>query len=132
MKTKLSEKLELSAGTQKIKEEAESKLQEIKASCCAECPPSICPEDFYSAMRNVYDYLDRENRYINSAISDLYNLFYKHIEDGHIPKLSGEAMTRFLEVMKLTDTYEVQKKLIYVQASQDSHNRKNEIIVEFK
>jgi hypothetical protein len=129
MKNKLPEKLELSAETKKLQEAAEVKLEEIKASCC-DCPPSICPEDFYAAIRNVYDYLDYRNRYVNESINDLYNVFYTHVNNGHTPALNGEALTKFIKIMGLENTYEVIKKPVFVSASHK--NTPNEVVFEFK
>lgn len=132
MKIEISKSFVPSEDTKKIKESLEGKLLEIKASCCVVSEP--CPVDeerLYSALRNVYDYLDYQMRYINSSINDLYSTFYDHVSDGHTPALNGEALTKFIKLLDLENTYQVVKKPLFVAASTQT-NEKREILLEFK
>lgn len=131
MKIEISKTFVPSEDTQKIKESLESKLLEIKASCCAtseSCP--IDEERLYSALRNVYDYLDSQMRYIHSSINDLYSTYYDHVSNGHIPELSAESLTKFIKLMGLENTYQVVKKPIFSSASVQEGKR-NEIVLEY-
>jgi hypothetical protein len=134
MKNEFSEVLELSAATQEIKEKLDNALMSIQADYCNETTKdeALNREEFYRAIRSVHESIRYEQQYINSRINDLYSSFYRHTEDGHVPKLSGSAMTKLIKLLGLEDTYQIAKSTIYVSANDQSNLKRKELVIEYK
>ena len=122
----------ISTASKELQTKVEDSLKSMEASCCAvDCDDEkVTREQMYDVIRNMHSYFSSEYNYINSRLNDLYSSLYEYQYDhgkGHTPKLDGAAMTKFLKVMGLEDTYQVVKQSIYVSAS-DSKGQKTLVI----
>lgn len=61
-----------------------------------------------------YDYVDSNISWLQSQLSDLWQAFWKHTQDGHLPPIEGAGqMIKALKALGLDESYDVQKKVIY-------------------
>ncbi len=112
--------IEISAATKELEGKVNEKLLEIKAygECCEETP--ITRDQINCLVSSLYSYFDRERSYMSSQINDMWNMFYKYMDEhqvGHAPKLTAAATAKYLKTFGLEDGYEIVKKPIYVTAN---------------
>ncbi len=82
---------------------------------CEPCGPS------WDDLSNLAQYIFREMQYqtnwLSAELSYLEHAFYSH-QKGHLPPISGaEKMQKALTVLGIGEDYEVQKPVVWVQAS---------------
>jgi len=107
----------------------EEKIKEIKAECACCGPVSVEVEvevesegeeekdDSKEKMEecmNKCDYLMSELSYIYRSLSDIREMYWKHVEDGHLPKIpSASKLAEILTILQLDKDYVVEPKVIY-------------------
>jgi hypothetical protein len=104
----------------------EEKIKEIKAECgccapvCVEVEVEVESEEEDDSKEKMEecmykcDYLMSELSYVYRALSDIREMYWKHVEDGHLPKIpSASKLAEILTILKLDKDYVVEPKVIY-------------------
>lgn len=78
-----------------------------------------------------YEDLCRSMDYLRQDLNNLWGQFYNYVDthqQGHLPKIEGATqMQRILEILEMSGSYEVAKKVIYA-----SNGKPEKIILEVK
>lgn len=120
----MDKELLFSTASKELQTKVEDTLKTIANCCVSDCDDEkVTRTQMYETIRNVYSYFSSEYQYINSRLNDISDAIYNHANNGHVPKLSGEAMKKFLDVLELNESYQLIKQPIYVSAS-DSRGQK--------
>lgn len=88
-------------------------LQKTKGCCelAETTEKNCCYDSVVSDLRWQFDYLQRQ-------ISDVWNLYYGHL-NGHIPEIQGAgAMNKALKALGIDGDYKVEPKVIYASTGE--------------
>jgi len=101
----------------------EKKISEIKADSI--CLVDTDDDDEECCCEDKCNYLMSELSYIYRSISDVREALWKHVEDGHLPKIpSASKLKEILSILKLDEDYVVQPQVVYA-----ADGKKNESFV---
>lgn len=110
-----------------------AKINEIKALCCetpCDAVEIIKNECDINELERTVSYLKDELSYVYRYLYNLEEALYKHKNDGHLPKIPGvTAMKKALEVLGLSEEYEVEQKTIYASSGK---KEKEQFIISLK